>query len=318
MVAVPNTKLAIIAISQDKDPSKDERLRHDMVVFLRQLNRTSKEWRFELACIPTKAQYLMPRTLSMRVPHPAPEASVKPHTRCVEVALMAALCKAGRTINFTAIDTGIIAFGGTLWASQAGGADAIPHFEGVTKRNDKYIERPALEVELSPSMRGWVDIWEPCPDHCKIYKYEMLAIGSSGGFSGSFYEPRSEGTVLKQRTKPPVAPLNKPYLMIAGMALGLSCLLGERCESTQGDISKMSLGAVTLFVASALFSVLSQDRQKAKPRANKLLKFGSEHMAVEKRAPEGLCCNHLSVQPAAEISPVLCGIAQPRPRSGTF
>ena len=80
----------------------------------------------------------------------------------------------------------------------------------------------------------------------------------------------------------------------------------------------MSLGAVTLFVASALFSVLSQDRQKAKPRANKLLKFGSEHMAVEKRAPEGLCCNHLSVQPAAEISPVLCGIAQPRPRSGTF
>ncbi len=318
MVAVPNTKLAIIAISQDKDPSKDERLRHDMVVFLRQLNRTSKEWIFELACIPTKAQYLMPRTLSMRAPHPAPDASVKPHTRCVEVALMAALCKAGRTINFTATDTGIIAFGGTLWASQAVGKVAIPHFEGMTKRNDKYLERPALEVELSSSMKGWVDIWEPCPDHCKIYKYEMLAIGSSGGFSGSFFEPRSEGTALKQRNKAPVASLQKNYVT-AGMALGLSCcLLGVSCESTQGDVSKMSLGAVTLFVASALFSVLSQDRQKAKARPNTFINFGSEHITAQKRAPEGLCCNHLSVQPAAERSPLLCGIAQPRPRSGTF
>lgn len=197
MVAVPTTNLVIIAISQDKNPANDESLRNNMVIFLNRLNETTNDWKFELACIPTKAQYLMPRTISMRTPRAASESSVKPHTRCVEVALMAALCKAGRTIRFTSADTGIIAFGGTLWANSTG-SQAIPHFTvNDLTRNTKYIKQNPLEVVITPSLSGWIDIWEPCPEHCKIYKYEMLAIGAAGGFSSSFFEPRSEGDLSK-------------------------------------------------------------------------------------------------------------------------
>lgn len=201
MVAVPTTNLVIIAISQDKSPANDVLLRKEMVIFLNQLNQTTNEWKFELACIPTKAQYLMPRTISMRTPHAASESSVKPHTRCVEVALMAALCKAGRTRSFTSADTGIIAFGGTLWAHSEG-AEAIPHFAvNELARNLKYTKQHPLEVVISPTLSGWLDIWEPCPEHCKIYKYEMLAIGAAGGFSSSFFEPRSEGELPKRNLK---------------------------------------------------------------------------------------------------------------------
>ena len=199
MVAVPTTTVVTIAISQDKNPVNDESLRNEMVLFLNRLNQTTNDWTFELACIPTKSQYLMPRTISLRAPQAASEASVKPHTRCVEVALMAALCKAGRTKSFTSSDTGIIAFGGTLWASSTG-SEAVPHFEGV-ERNKKYTKQPSLEVILSADMSGWIDVWDPCPEHCKIYKYEMLAIGGAGGFSTSFFEPRSESGMPKWKSK---------------------------------------------------------------------------------------------------------------------
>ncbi len=190
MVAIPSSKVVMIAISQDKDPRKDEALRKNMIELLDQLNQTTNDWIFELACIPTKAQYLMPRTLFMRFPHQASQEIVKPHTRCVEVALMAALCKARRCLTFTSADTGTIAFGGTLWAS-SDNSEAIPHFEGAT-RNIKYRIKKPLEVKLTDAISGWIDLWEPCPEHCKIYKYEMLAIGAAGGCATSFTEPRSE------------------------------------------------------------------------------------------------------------------------------
>jgi hypothetical protein len=219
MVAVPTTNLVMIAISQDKNPTNDDLLRKKMVIFLNQLNETSKNWKFELACIPTKAQYLMPRTISMRTPRAASESSVKPHTRCVEVALMAALCKAGRTRNFTSADTGIIAFGGTLWANSKG-SEAIAHFnvEGLA-RNIKYIKQDPLEVVITESLSGWIDIWEPCPEHCKIYKYEMLAIGASGGFSSSFFEPRSEGELIKKKPNPENTQVTNQILLLA-VAIG--------------------------------------------------------------------------------------------------
>ena len=184
MVVVPGSKLVSIAISQDKNPTNDELLRTTMVAFLEELNRTTEQWIFELACIPTKAQYLMPRTISMRTPQAASELSVKPQTRCVEVALMAALCKAGRTKKFTSADTGLIAFGGTLWASSDSDCSTVVPYFGVEglERNTKYTTQKPLEVVITESLSGWIDIWDPCPEHCKVYKYEMLAIGAAGGF----------------------------------------------------------------------------------------------------------------------------------------
>ena len=196
MVVLPTTSIVTIAISQDKDPRKDILLRQSMAHFLNELNETTKEWTFELAYIPTKAQYLMPRTLFMRTPHTAPQEWVSPHTRCIEVALMSALNKAGLFIKFTSADIGTMAYGGTLWASPDG-ADAIPPFEGAL-RNIKYRVKTPLEVKLTDSMSGWIDIWEPCDEHCKQYKYEMLAIGAAGGPATSFMEPRAEWEAPKK------------------------------------------------------------------------------------------------------------------------
>jgi hypothetical protein len=190
MVVVPTTNLVMIAISQDKEPQKDAFLRQQMVDLLNKLNTITKAWTFELACIPTKSQYLMPRTLLMRTPHVAPQEWVNPHTRCVEVALMVALCKAGRHLTFTSADTGIMTYGGTLWASRQG-SESIPRFEGKV-RNIKYVSKAPVEIRLTDSISGWLDVWDPCGEHCKIYKYEMLAIGSAGGPATSFTEPRSE------------------------------------------------------------------------------------------------------------------------------
>jgi hypothetical protein len=190
MVAVPDRKLVMIAISQDKVPTKDVALRQAVVALLAAINQKSSDWVFELACIPTKAQYLMPRTLSMRAPHQAPETWVAPRTRCIEVALMVALCKLGRNINFLPEDTGVMAFGGTLWGS-AEGEEAVAHFEGAS-RNKTYTKEAPLEVKLTDDLSGWLDIWEPCAEHCARYRQAMLVIGAAGGPATSFVEPRSE------------------------------------------------------------------------------------------------------------------------------
>lgn len=274
MVAVPNTQLVIIAISQDKDPSRDIQLRDDMIRFLHKLNRTRSPWRFELACIPTKAQYLMPRTFDIRVPQAASEASVKPHTRCVEVALMAALCKAGRTKSFIAADVAIIAFGGALWATAAG-EEAVTYFQGVD-RNIKYREKPPLEVTLSRTSSAWIDIWEPCPEHCAIYKYEMLAIASAGGFSGSFFEPRAERSLLNEKHQ---LEKKRPTVdsVLAGVSFGLVCAsLAHLChldrEVTLSDAFMTSAGSA-LFGSIASLSLLfaiKNHRDRVQMQASRL------------------------------------------------
>ena len=200
MVAVPGTQknLVMIAISQDKDPNNDIELRHRMVDLLNEINRTNADWHFELACIPTKSQYMMPRTLFMRTTHPAPSTSITPRTSCVEVALMVALNKLGRHINFTTEDTGVIAFGGTMWTTPwcVKNSTAVPHFEGA-ERNTKYTTKPPTFVDLGEGKKGWIDIWDPCGNHCAIYRQEMLAIGASGGPATSFIEPRSETNAMR-------------------------------------------------------------------------------------------------------------------------
>jgi hypothetical protein len=195
MVAVPGTRnnLVMIAISQDKDPANDVDLRNRMVQLLNQINQTNEDWVFELACIPTKSQYMMPRTLFTRTTHPAPSTSVTPRTSCVEVALMVALNKIGRHVNFTSEDAGVMAFGGTMWTTPwcVKNSTAVPHFEGA-ERNTKYTTKEPIFVDLGEGKKGWINRWDPCGNHCELYMQEMLAIGASGGPATSFTEPRSE------------------------------------------------------------------------------------------------------------------------------
>lgn len=194
MVAVPNSKLVMIAISQDKTPENDLILRRNMVDLLARINQENPNHVFELACIPTKSQYMMPRMLFMRTTHPAPDEWIKPHTRCVEVALMVALCKIRDGI--TPQNSGVMAFGGTLWAMpwRLKNSVAATHFEGA-ERNIKYTTQPPISVDLGSGKKGWIDIWDPCKGHCAIYKDRMLAIGASGGPGTSFTEPRSEASL---------------------------------------------------------------------------------------------------------------------------
>lgn len=193
MVAVPHKKLVMIAISQDKTPAKDDVLRSDMVDLMDCINKKNTEWVFELACIPTKSQYMMPRSLFMRTIHPAPEEWVRPHTRCVEVALMVALNKIGRYVDFSPEDAGVLALGGTMWTTPwcVENSTAVTYFEGAN-RNTKYTTKQPTPIDLGEGKKGWIDIWDPCDKHCAIYKDRMLAIGASGGPATSFIEPRSE------------------------------------------------------------------------------------------------------------------------------
>lgn len=198
---VPGTSLVILAISQDKIPKKDEPLRRNMVEHLDQLNRLSaiwynekrisRRWSFELAKIPTREQYLLPRTLSMRVPHHATNEWVAPRTRCVEIALSTALCKAQRTQAFAIDDVFFLTVGGVIWADETE-ALSLPHFD-TKKRNLTYRSSAPIEVILSDSKIGYVDVWDPCQEHCQIYMNEMLAVASAGGGSTSYTEPRAEG-----------------------------------------------------------------------------------------------------------------------------
>lgn len=194
MVAVPKSKLVLIAISEDKLPANDIPLRKAMVSFINEINQKTSEWIFELVRTPTAGEYFLLRTLSLRVPHTAPKDSVEPHTRCIEVALMVALCKVGRFKKFTPDETGVLAMGATPWAAQMGN-DPVPLFKNensLFSRNTKYVHQEPIKVPLEETSVGWVDIWEPCEGHCQIYRNAMLAMGAAGGPATSFVEPRGE------------------------------------------------------------------------------------------------------------------------------
>lgn len=189
LAVVPRTRLVLIALSQDREPEKDRPLREKLCKLIFAVNQWSK-WIFELVRVPTQSEYLLLRTISMRAPHHAPMEWVEPRTRCCEPALMAALCKVGRFKRFAAAEAGIITFGCTLWASPKGN-EAVSGFEGI-QRNFKHVTKKPIEVKLNAHEAGWVDEWDPCSEHCLIYRRAMLAIGAAGGPATSFTEPRGD------------------------------------------------------------------------------------------------------------------------------
>ena len=192
IVAVPTNRLVMIAISQDKDPSKDSALRANLVRFLEKLNLLEgNRWTFELVRVPTKAQYLMPRTLLMRTSHKAPQETVNPHTRCVEVAMMAALNKVGRHIKFDPSDIAVLALGSSVWSSQIVDK-GVSVFGPTVERNKKHAMETPIRIMLAEGVEAELDEWNPCKEHCAIYANMMTAIACSGGYSSSFMEPRSE------------------------------------------------------------------------------------------------------------------------------
>lgn len=193
MAVVPNTKLVLMAISQDKSPENDIELRQNMMKLIASVNNISKKWVFELVRVPTQSEYLILRTLSMRTPHQAPKEWIEPQSRCVEVGLMVALCKAGRFKRFNPEDIGVVAMGGTLWDSPKGNIP-VAAFGGKFERNFKYVSTESINVELEGDKIGWIDVWDPCSQHCAIYKNAMLAVSAAGGPATCFTEPRAEYT----------------------------------------------------------------------------------------------------------------------------
>jgi len=188
---VPHTNLVLIAVSQDRVPEKDVKLRKQMEELIAVINVLIDRWTFELVCVPTKEEYLILRTLRMRSPRCSTAEEINPHTRCVEVALMVALCKAGRFKSFKPEEVGIMAFGATLW-TDGNGNTAVEGFAGAA-RNRKYCkQQPFIFCLHNHDVLACLDIWDPCGQHCSIYYQDMLAISAAGGPATNFTEPRSQ------------------------------------------------------------------------------------------------------------------------------
>ncbi len=113
-------------------------------------------------------------------------------SRCIEIALMVGLCKAGRFKKFEPSEVCVMAFGCTLWTLPYNLSTNDVALELFAKgpRNRKYICKSHL-VQLEGKY-GYFDEWNPCPQHCGIYRKAMLAIGAAGGPGSSFPGPRSE------------------------------------------------------------------------------------------------------------------------------
>ena len=190
MAVVPKTKLVLIALSQDRFPKNDKQLRDKLLILIDGVNKLTKRWVFELVRLPTPAEYILLRTLTMRSPHQPPDEWVSPPTRCVEVALMVALCKVGRFFSMLPKEIGAVAFGATLWNSPKG-TQAVVNFNGAV-RNMKHTKQDPIEVLLPDDKIGYLDVWEPCPTHCARYEDAMRSLSVAGGLSSSFIEPRAE------------------------------------------------------------------------------------------------------------------------------
>lgn len=64
-VAIPNSKLVVVAVSQDRVPANDVSLRRVMVELMDRMNKeSSNPYVFQLAALPTQEQYLIFRALS--------------------------------------------------------------------------------------------------------------------------------------------------------------------------------------------------------------------------------------------------------------
>lgn len=216
-VSLPNSKLVMIALSQDRDPKQDIKLRKKMVKLIAQINKLSKHHVFELALLPTKEQYLALRALSLPSPMMMPPKEViEPRTRCAEVSLMVALNKIARTKPLNPEQTCMLTFGCGLWANQKTEL-AIPGFNAQF-RNNKYTQG-YLKIELHDGSIGWLDVWQPCPNHCEPFLHNIRAMSFSGGPSSSFSGPRSEQLPFTQQNQSvppedgnrPVQPSSETY-----------------------------------------------------------------------------------------------------------
>jgi len=132
-------------------------------------------------------------------------------TRCVEVALMVALNKCGRTISFKPNEISMEAFSGGLWEepitkdmildksliilnSETLG-QGVPKFLGE-KRNAKYTVEPSIPVSLMGGGTGYLDYWGPCHLHCQQMLKNMRVISNAGGAGSSFAGPIFEGELV--------------------------------------------------------------------------------------------------------------------------
>jgi hypothetical protein len=186
---VPRTKLVLIAISEDKNREKDTPLRQEFLKLIHKVNQQTTAWIFELTCRPSQREYLMLRSLSLKTLDVPLNLINKARARCAEVALAIALCKAGRFKNFDQKEVAFVTFGATLFNDQG---EPLKHFEGG-KRNLKYLKTRPIEVPFDlTSEKGWIDRWEPCEEHCKLYMKELLALSASGSVETSLNSPRSE------------------------------------------------------------------------------------------------------------------------------
>ena len=198
IAVIKNNKSVFIAVSEDSNANNDLATRRALIAFFKELNARTDKWRFELVRTPAPMEFLLPRSLCMETSRPASGDEIRPRMRCVEVQLMVALNKVRRTVKYSMQDVAMLALGGTLWAS-ATDSVAIDYF-GNIGRNRKYTEESALELTLCNGQNAFIDVWEPCGEHCKIYYNEMLAIISA---DEHFYGPRADETFVDSRPATP-------------------------------------------------------------------------------------------------------------------
>lgn len=68
-VSIPNSKIVIVAISQDRMPRKDVQLRQEMAELIQNINNSDGTYQYCLARLPTKEQYFLLRALSAPISH---------------------------------------------------------------------------------------------------------------------------------------------------------------------------------------------------------------------------------------------------------
>ncbi len=68
-VSIPNSKIVIVAISQDRVPCNDISLRQEMAELIQNINNRNGTYQYCLARLPTKEQYFLLRALSAPISH---------------------------------------------------------------------------------------------------------------------------------------------------------------------------------------------------------------------------------------------------------
>ena len=193
IATIRNNKSVFIAVSEDRDAREDIQTRARLISIIKDINNRTSKWRFELVRTPLPMEFLLPRSLRMETSRPASDKEIQPRMRCVEVQLMVALNKVRRTIKYSMQDVAMLALGGTLWASSNANKSVAVDYFGRVKRNSSYTKEPALELDLFNGDKAYIDVWEPCEEHCKVYYNEMLAVIAA---DEHFYGPRADDPLV--------------------------------------------------------------------------------------------------------------------------